>query len=66
MQKIRMTLWRHDKDDWSIEVHGKLHRHVSLVVVDELAEYALVAAQDALEQCGPAAPTLIAVDGLVH
>jgi hypothetical protein len=63
MQEIRMKLWRHDEDDWSIEVDGKLHGHVSLAVIDELAEYALVAAQHVLEH---SSPHFAVVDGRVQ
>ena len=48
MQKINIKLWRHEEvKDWSVEVDGELHRHVSTKTVDELVEYALVAAQEA-------------------
>jgi hypothetical protein len=49
MQEIEIKLWRHDEEeDWSIEVNGKLYQHVSATTVDELVEYALVAAEQAL------------------
>jgi hypothetical protein len=49
MQEFKIKLWRHDEEkDWSVEVHGRLHEHVSSTTVDELVEYALVAAQHAL------------------
>jgi hypothetical protein len=49
VREIKIKLWRHGEDDWSIEVHGRLHSRMSSVMVDELVEYALVAAQQALE-----------------
>lgn len=49
MQEIKIKLWRHTEDqDWSAEVHGRLHEHISTKTVDELVEYALVATQQAL------------------
>jgi hypothetical protein len=49
MKEINIKLWRHSKEqDWSAEVHGKLHEHLSSKTVDELVEYVLVAAQQAL------------------
>jgi hypothetical protein len=66
MQEIRIKLWRHDKDDWSIELHGRLHKHISSVTVDQLAEYALVAAQQELDQTGPRALRLVAVQRSVN
>jgi hypothetical protein len=48
MQEINITLWRHEEEnDWSVEFAGRLHRHVSTKTVDELVEFALVAAQEA-------------------
>jgi hypothetical protein len=55
MQEIKIKLWRHDKEkDWSAEVRGRLHKHISTKTVDEMVEYVLVAAQQALLE--PEAP----------
>jgi hypothetical protein len=55
MQEIKIKLWRHtEEEDWSVEVYGKLHKHISTKTVDELAEYVLVAAQQVLLE--PEAP----------
>lgn len=49
MQEVKLKLWRNiEGDDWSIEILGRLHSHVSTTTVGELVEYALVAAQQAL------------------
>jgi hypothetical protein len=49
MQEIKIKLWRHTEEkDWSAEVYGKLHEHISAKTVDELVEYVVVAAQQAL------------------
>ena len=49
MREIKIKLWRHDEEkDWSAEVYGKRHIHISTKTVDELVEYVLVAAQQAL------------------
>jgi hypothetical protein len=55
MREIHITLWRHEQEeDWSVKIDGKLHRHVSTTTVDELVEYAVVAAERALlEQEAP-------------
>jgi hypothetical protein len=59
MQEIKIKLWRHnDKNDWSAEVYGRLHKHISTETVDELVEYVLVAAQQALLETD-AGPTLV-------
>ena len=55
MQEINITLWRHEQEEnWSVEINGKFHTHVSTKTVDDLVEYALVAAQEA--EMNPEAP----------
>jgi hypothetical protein len=55
MQEIKIKLWHHTEEkDWSAEVYGKLHKHISTETVDELVEYVLVAAQQVLLE--PEAP----------
>jgi hypothetical protein len=55
MQEINIKLWRHtEEQDWSAEVLGTLHEHISTKTVDELAEYVVVAAQQVLLE--PEAP----------
>jgi 3-oxoacyl-(acyl-carrier-protein) synthase len=49
VREINITLWRHEQaEDWSVEIDGKFSRHVSATFIDELVEYALVAAEQAL------------------
>ncbi len=49
MQEINIKLWRHSEEqDWSAEVYGTLHKHISTRTVDDMVEYVLVAAQQAL------------------
>jgi hypothetical protein len=49
MQEIKIKLWRHKEEkDWSAEVHGRMHKHISTKTVDEMVEYVVVAAQQAL------------------
>jgi hypothetical protein len=49
MQEINIKLWRHrEEQDWSAEVYGRRHEHISIKTVDELVEYVLVATQQAL------------------
>ncbi len=49
MQEIKIKLWRHSEArDWSAEVYGEVHNHISTKTVDELVEYVLVAAQQVL------------------
>jgi hypothetical protein len=47
--EIKIKLWHHNEEnDWSAEVCGRLHKHISTKTVDDLVEYVLVAAQQAL------------------
>jgi hypothetical protein len=47
--EIKIKLWHHNEEnDWSAEVCGRMHKHVSTETVDDLVEYVLVAAQQAL------------------
>jgi hypothetical protein len=49
MQAINIRLYRHDREaDWSVEIDGKLHQHVSEETVDGLVEYAVIAAEQRL------------------
>jgi hypothetical protein len=49
MRELHITLWRHEQErDWSIEIDGHFHSHVSIKTVDELAEYALIKTQEFL------------------
>jgi hypothetical protein len=53
--QIKVKLWRHTEGkDWSAEINGRLHKHISTKTVDEMVEYVLVAAQQALLE--PEAP----------
>jgi 3-oxoacyl-(acyl-carrier-protein) synthase len=49
MQEIHIILWRHEEEDnWSVQIDGKFHKHISAKTIDELTEYAVVAAEQAL------------------
>jgi hypothetical protein len=48
---VSIRLWRHfDSQDWSVEIDGAHHSHVSSATVDALAEYAVALAQQVLLQ----------------
>ena len=52
MKKINVRIWRNEvANDWSVEINGKLRRHVSAETLDDLVEFAVVAAQEALLKC---------------
>jgi hypothetical protein len=49
MQEIHITFWTHEQNaNRSIEINGKFYSHISTKTVDELVEYAIVAAEEAL------------------
>jgi hypothetical protein len=55
MQEIHITFRTHEQgESWSIEINGKFYSHMSTTTVDELVEYAVVAAEEAL--MNPEAP----------
>ena len=49
MQRINIDLWHNDEDlDWSIEIDGLRHEHVSCEVLETLVECALIVAEKSL------------------
>ena len=50
MQEIKIKLWRNDQaQDWSIEINGLLHEHVSSEIMEDLVECALIVAETSLD-----------------
>lgn len=57
MQKLDIVLWMNDqRDDWSIEVNGLRHEHVSSKVVEDLVECALIVAENSLMETAERRP----------
>jgi hypothetical protein len=49
MQEIHITFWTHERgESWSVEINGKFYSHIPTTTVDELVEYAVVAAEEAI------------------
>jgi hypothetical protein len=49
METISIVLHRnHTEQDWSVQIDGTQHNHVSSATLDDLIDYALVAAQQTL------------------
>jgi hypothetical protein len=49
MEAINISLSRnYSEQDWSVEIGGSLHDHVSTRTLDDLVEYALLVAQQSL------------------
>jgi hypothetical protein len=46
MSTLTITYWYHEEDhDYTVEIAGRLHSHVSDATFDDLVEYAVVAAR---------------------
>jgi hypothetical protein len=57
MQEIILKLWRNDDaQDWSLEINGKRYDHVSAEILEDLAEAALVAAENSLMEAAGRRP----------
>lgn len=49
MEAVNIVVYRnHSHKDWSVEINGTCHNHVSTATLDDLVEYALVTAQQNL------------------
>jgi hypothetical protein len=49
MQRIKIDLWHNDDArDWSIEINGVRHDHVTIEIAETLVECAMIVAQKSL------------------
>jgi hypothetical protein len=49
MWQIRINLWHNDETlDWSIEINGRRHEHVTSEIVEALVESQLIVAETSL------------------
>jgi hypothetical protein len=49
MEPITIWLSRNKSEqDWSVEIDGSVHRHISTRTLDDLVEYTLLVAQETL------------------
>jgi hypothetical protein len=48
MQEIRIKIWLNAADDWSIEINGLRHDHVSSQIMEAFVETAMVMAEKSL------------------
>ena len=53
MQRIEIVLWFDQSNDWSLEVNGVRHEHVTSQLVEDLVECALVVADNVLAEDEP-------------
>jgi hypothetical protein len=49
IREIRIRLWRNDEaQDWSVEINGLRHEHVSSEILEDLVEAALIVGEEQL------------------
>jgi hypothetical protein len=49
MQQIKIDLWHNDEvQDWSIEINGLRHEHVTSEIIETLVECAVIVAEKSL------------------
>jgi hypothetical protein len=48
MREITVKLWHNDSDDWSIEINGLCHEHVTSAIIESLVECELIVAETSL------------------
>jgi hypothetical protein len=49
MQEINIKLWRNHGSDWSVEINGLLHEHVSAQEMEDLVEATVIVAEKSLQ-----------------
>jgi hypothetical protein len=63
VQEINIKLWYNEvEQDWTVEINGTTHVHVLAKILDELVEYAVVAAQQAILEHQPLTREVSAID----
>jgi hypothetical protein len=56
MQKLNVMLWMNQVEDWSVEINGLRHDHVSSEILEDLVECALIVAQKVLTEAATRRP----------
>jgi hypothetical protein len=56
-QEIEIRMWHNDESlDWSVEINGRRHEHITSEIMEALVECALIVAQMSLTQVVAARP----------
>ena len=51
MKQIRIYLWRNDEAlDWSVEINGLRHEHITSEIMEDLVECSLIVAERTLTE----------------
>jgi hypothetical protein len=56
MQEINIKIWLSAADDWSIEINGLRHDHVSSQIMEALVETSMVMAEKSLIEAASRRP----------
>ena len=56
MQEINIRIWLNEAQDWSIEINGLRHEHVSTHVMEDLVEAAMIVAENSLSEAATRRP----------
>jgi hypothetical protein len=56
MQEITIKLWRKETADWTVEINGLRHEHVSEEIMEDLSTCALILAQGLLTEAASRRP----------
>ena len=56
MQEIKITIWLNSADDWSIEINGLRHDHVSSQIMEAFVETSMVMAEKSLIEAATRRP----------
>jgi hypothetical protein len=57
MQEIKIKLWHNEEaQDWSIEINGLRHEHVTTEIMEDLVECAQIVAEKSLMEASTRLP----------
>ncbi len=57
MQEIILKLWcNNDATDWSVEINGLRHDHISAEIMEDLVEVAVIVAEESLANAATRQP----------
>jgi hypothetical protein len=56
MQEIKIKIWLNAADDWSIEINGLRHDHVSSQIMEAFVETSMVMAEKSLIEAASRRP----------
>ena len=61
MQEIKIKIWLNSADDWSIEINGLRHDHVSSQIMEAFVETSMIMAREVVNRGSVATATVTAL-----